>query len=114
MTFLTTPSAIAATLAVTAESDKILPSLVLSTSHSASMTLQDFVSDGKSYSGEIFRALNDTWPSATSKGIRRALTGCDRYYLDEGDMRRYKTAEICRFLGRANKLMTDTLFTVTR
>ena len=77
------------------------------------MSLQDFVAEGKGYSGEMFRVLKDTWPSATSKGIRRALAGCERYHLDEGDMRKYKSSEIARFLGRANRLMTDTLFTVT-
>ena len=112
-TFLTETAAIEAVLAVQAESNKISAILVLPTSHKQSQTLQEFKTEGQSFSGDMFRILKDDWPSQTSKGIRRALANCSRYDLDEGDMRKYKDQEIYSFLSRANKLMTDSLFTVT-
>eukprot|EP00520_Triparma_pacifica_P000109 CAMPEP_0118637104 /NCGR_PEP_ID=MMETSP0785-20121206/2977_1 /TAXON_ID=91992 /ORGANISM="Bolidomonas pacifica, Strain CCMP 1866" /LENGTH=1671 /DNA_ID=CAMNT_0006528273 /DNA_START=118 /DNA_END=5134 /DNA_ORIENTATION=- len=115
-TFLTTPEAIEAILAVQAESNKVRDQRVLGTQHVSSLSKLDFEALQADTSTEAFRTLKDQWPQKTANGIRRALQSCERYNLDEGSMREYMGGgnAIRPFLERVNKRMTDCLFDITK
>jgi len=116
MTFLTSEQAIEATLACQAESLRVLPQRVLNTQHDRTLTCGEFKSMQSEKMNASFRTIKDDWPQKTAAGIRRALRDSNRYDLDEGSMKSYMSEgnNLRPFLERVNKLMTDSLFDITK